>query len=241
MAQKLAEASKEGSAGEIWGRVSRTVLSPDLPYALHEYVYGLVFEDWDPEQGPPPAWTPTDSDIAASNIAAFAKKVGVASVHDLHQWSADNREAFKADEAGYLDQFPMSDEQREAVLTRDWNGMLRLGGNIYYTSKLAATDGLNFQQLAAIMTGVSQDEYRQMMLDGGRSPEERAVVRSDLEQIEQALTQLPTIYREAVLLRDIEGLTYDEIGAVLGLRLGTVRSRIARGRDRLRALLEVSK
>lgn len=81
---------------------------------------------------------------------------------------ADNREAFKADEAGYLDRFPMSDEQREAVLIRDWNGMLRLGGNIYYTSKLAATDGLNFQQLAAIMTGVSQDEYRQMMLEGGR-------------------------------------------------------------------------
>lgn len=82
---------------------------------------------------------------------------------------AENRAAFKADEAAYLDRFPMTEEQRRAVLTRDWNGMLALGGNIYYTSKLAATDGINFQQLAAIMTGVSQEDYRDMMLKGGRS------------------------------------------------------------------------
>ncbi|MGC2857448.1 protocatechuate 4,5-dioxygenase subunit alpha [Novispirillum sp. DQ9] len=81
---------------------------------------------------------------------------------------AANREAFKADEQGYLNRFPMSEAQRAAVLARDWNGMLRLGGNIYYTSKLAATDGINFQQLAARMTGVSEDEYRAMMLAGGR-------------------------------------------------------------------------
>ncbi|WP_245593532.1 protocatechuate 4,5-dioxygenase subunit alpha [Azospirillum halopraeferens] len=81
---------------------------------------------------------------------------------------AANREAFKADEQGYLNRFPLSDEQRRAVLERDWNGMLRLGGNIYYTSKLAATDGINFQQLAARMTGVTEDEYRAMMLAGGR-------------------------------------------------------------------------
>ncbi len=81
---------------------------------------------------------------------------------------ADNREAFKADEAAYLTRFPMSSEQRDAVLNRQWNEMLRLGGNIYYTSKLAATDGITFQELAAIMTGVSNDEYRRMMLNGGR-------------------------------------------------------------------------
>ena len=81
---------------------------------------------------------------------------------------AENREAFRADEAGYLDSFPMSAEQRTAVLERQWNEMLRLGGNIYYTSKLAATDGITFQDLAALMTGSSRDDYRKMMVDGGR-------------------------------------------------------------------------
>jgi protocatechuate 4,5-dioxygenase, alpha chain len=83
----------------------------------------------------------------------------------------ENRKTFKADEAKYLDQFPMSAEQREAILKRQWNRMLELGGNIYYTSKLGATDGLSFQNLAALMTGSTQDQYAQMMLAGGRPPE----------------------------------------------------------------------
>lgn len=82
-----------------------------------------------------------------------------------------NRDAFNADEEAYLDKFPMTPEQRQAVLDRDWNGLLELGGNIYYTSKLAANDGINFQALAGIMTGMGQEEYRKMMLNGGRSPE----------------------------------------------------------------------
>ncbi|MGH6981186.1 MAG: protocatechuate 4,5-dioxygenase subunit alpha, partial [Stellaceae bacterium] len=69
------------------------------------------------------------------------------------------RKAFKADEAKYLSQFPMSPEQRDAILKRDWDGMLRLGGNIYYTAKLAATDGLTFQNIAALMTGSTQEDY----------------------------------------------------------------------------------
>ena len=84
---------------------------------------------------------------------------------------AENREAFKRDEKAYLEQFPLTPEQKKAVLERDWNGMLRLGGNIYYTSKLAATDGLTFQNIAAIMTGSSQEQYADMMLKGGRSIE----------------------------------------------------------------------
>ena len=84
---------------------------------------------------------------------------------------AANREAFQADEAGYLDRYPMSAEQREAVLRREWNRMLELGGNIYYTSKLAANDGINFQNLAGIMTGMGVEAYRDMMLHGGRSIE----------------------------------------------------------------------
>jgi protocatechuate 4,5-dioxygenase alpha chain len=83
----------------------------------------------------------------------------------------ENRKAFNANEAKYLDQFPMSPEQRQAILKRDWNKMLELGGNIYYTSKLGATDGLSFQNLAALMTGSTQEQYAKMMIAGGRSPE----------------------------------------------------------------------
>lgn len=80
-----------------------------------------------------------------------------------------NRAAFKADEAGYLQRYTMSAEQRDAVMKRDWNGMLALGGNIYYLAKIGATDGKSFQQIAAEMTGMSQDDYAKMMLSGGRS------------------------------------------------------------------------
>jgi protocatechuate 4,5-dioxygenase alpha chain len=82
---------------------------------------------------------------------------------------AENREAFKGDERAYLDRFPMTEAQKQAVLKRDWNGMIAEGGNIYFTAKLAATDGLSFQQVAAMMSGVSQQDYAQMMLNGGRS------------------------------------------------------------------------
>jgi protocatechuate 4,5-dioxygenase alpha chain len=83
----------------------------------------------------------------------------------------ENRASFKADERAYLDKWPMTEAQKQSVLKRDWNEMLQLGGNIYFTSKLAATDGLSFQQIAAIMTGSTQEEYAQMMLKGGRRPE----------------------------------------------------------------------
>jgi protocatechuate 4,5-dioxygenase alpha chain len=84
---------------------------------------------------------------------------------------AENRAEFKAGERSYLARFPMSDEQRDAVLARDYNRMLALGGNIYFLAKIGATDGHSFQKLASMMTGVTEDEYRAMMLAGGRSPE----------------------------------------------------------------------
>ena len=84
---------------------------------------------------------------------------------------AENRAAFKKDQRGYLDHWPMTEDQKQAVLKRDWNGMLQLGGNIYFTAKLAATDGLSFQQIAAMMTGKTQADYAEMMLKGGRSPD----------------------------------------------------------------------
>jgi protocatechuate 4,5-dioxygenase alpha chain len=80
----------------------------------------------------------------------------------------ENRAAFKANERAYLDQWPMTEEQKQVILQRDWNGMLALGGNIYFTAKLAATDGLSFQQIAAKMSGSTQEEYAQMMIKGGR-------------------------------------------------------------------------
>ena len=80
----------------------------------------------------------------------------------------ENRAAFKQDEGAYLARWPLTPAQRQAILQRDWNGMLRLGGNIYYTFKLAATDGLSFQHVAALMSGATPDEYAAMMLAGGR-------------------------------------------------------------------------
>ncbi|GHA44707.1 hypothetical protein GCM10008927_06970 [Amylibacter ulvae] len=82
-----------------------------------------------------------------------------------------NRDAFTADASAYLDKYPMTPEQRQAVLDQEWNLMLELGGNIYYTSKLAAYHGINFQELAGIMTGMGSTDYRAMMLAGGRSIE----------------------------------------------------------------------
>lgn len=83
----------------------------------------------------------------------------------------ENRDRFHADERAYLDEWEMSEEQKQAVLDRDYNRMISLGGNIYFLAKIFSSDGLSFQYAAATMTGMSQEEYAQMMLSGGRSPE----------------------------------------------------------------------
>src|SRR5246500_4277829 len=83
----------------------------------------------------------------------------------------DNRKAFKANEAEYLKKFNLTPEQTDAILKRDYNRMLELGGNIYFTAKLGAADGHSFQHLAAVMTGNTQDDYAKMMLGGGRNIE----------------------------------------------------------------------
>ncbi|MFT0532328.1 protocatechuate 4,5-dioxygenase subunit alpha [Castellaniella hirudinis] len=82
---------------------------------------------------------------------------------------AENRQRFLADERAYLDEWPMSEAQKQAVLDRDLNRCLSLGGNIYFLAKIGATDGHSFQYMAASMTGMSQEEYAAMMLAGGRS------------------------------------------------------------------------
>jgi protocatechuate 4,5-dioxygenase alpha chain len=81
---------------------------------------------------------------------------------------ADNRTRFKADERAYLDEWPMTEAQKQAVLARDYNGMNALGGNIYFLAKIFATDGKSFQYAAALMTGMGQADYAAMMLGGGR-------------------------------------------------------------------------
>ena len=83
----------------------------------------------------------------------------------------ENRKAFKTNEAEYLKKFNLTPEQTDAILKRDYNRMLELGGNIYFTAKLGATDGHSFQHLAAVMTGNTQEDYAKMMLAGGRSAE----------------------------------------------------------------------
>ncbi len=84
---------------------------------------------------------------------------------------AENRERFKADEFRYLDEWEMTDAQKQAVLDRDMNRMISLGGNIYFLAKIGATDGKSFQQMASSMTGMTEQEYRDMMIGGGRSPD----------------------------------------------------------------------
>ena len=84
---------------------------------------------------------------------------------------AANRERFKSGERAYLDEWPMTEEQKQGVLTRDLNRCIAAGGNIYFLAKIGATDGKSFQYMAASMTGMTQDAYAAMMLAGGRSVE----------------------------------------------------------------------
>ncbi|MFV0644329.1 MAG: protocatechuate 4,5-dioxygenase subunit alpha [Sphingomonadaceae bacterium] len=84
---------------------------------------------------------------------------------------AENRERFKKDEKAYLDEWDISDEGKQALLDRDYNRLLDLGGNVYFLSKLFSTDGLSFAEAVSTMTDMTFPEYKQMMLDGGRSPE----------------------------------------------------------------------
>ena len=93
--------------------------------------------------------------------------------------NADNRERFKADQRAYLDQWPMTEEQKQAVLARDLNRCIAAGGNIYFLAKLGATLGKSFQQMAGSMTGMTEDEYRNMMVGGGRSVEGNRVIGED--------------------------------------------------------------
>jgi protocatechuate 4,5-dioxygenase alpha chain len=92
----------------------------------------------------------------------------------------ENRARFKADERAYLDEWPISDDAKAAVLARDYNALLDLGGNVYFLSKIFSTDGIAFAEAVSTMTDMSWPEYRQMMLEGGRSPEGNRSIKANL-------------------------------------------------------------
>lgn len=83
----------------------------------------------------------------------------------------ENRARWKENEREYLKGWGLTPEQEEALLARDYNKLLDLGGNIYFMAKVFSTDGLSFVQAVSTMTGMSVEDYQAMMLAGGRSPE----------------------------------------------------------------------
>ena len=91
----------------------------------------------------------------------------------------ENRERFRTNERAYLDEWPMTEEQKQAVLARDLNWCIRLGGNIYFLARIGATDGKSYQQMAGSMTGMTEEEYGKMMINGGRSIEGNRYIGED--------------------------------------------------------------
>lgn len=112
-------------------------------------------------------------DIPGTRVytAARARKGYHINQFAMSLMKGDNRERFKADERAYLDEWPISEEAKQALLKRDYNTLLDLGGNVYFLSKLFSTDGLSFAEAVSTMTDMTFPEYREMMLKGGRSPE----------------------------------------------------------------------
>ena len=112
-------------------------------------------------------------DIPGTRVftAARARKGYWINQFAMSLMKADNRERFKADERAYLDEWNISEAAKQALIARDYNALLDMGGNVYFLSKLFSTDGLSFAEAVSTMTDMSFPEYRQMMLEGGRSPE----------------------------------------------------------------------
>jgi protocatechuate 4,5-dioxygenase alpha chain len=112
-------------------------------------------------------------DIPGTRVftAARARKGYWLNQFAMSLMKAENRDAWKADERKYLENWPMSDAQKEAILARDYNRCLDLGGNVYFLAKVFSTDGLSFAEAVSTMTDMTFPEYRDMMNKGGRSPE----------------------------------------------------------------------
>lgn len=121
-------------------------------------------------------------DIPGTRVytAARARKGYWINQFAMSLMKAENRERFKADERAYLDEWKISEDAKQALLARDYNTLLDLGGNVYFLSKLFSSDGLPFAEAVSTMTDMTWPEYRQMMLDGGRSPEGNRSIKANL-------------------------------------------------------------
>jgi len=112
-------------------------------------------------------------DIPGTRVytAARARKGYHINQFAMSLMKAENRERFKADERAYLGEWQLSDEAKAALLARDYNALLDLGGNVYFLAKLFSTDGLSFAQAVSTMTDMNFEDYTAMMVAGGRSPQ----------------------------------------------------------------------
>ena len=119
------------------------------------------------------SYTAEFDDIPGTRVftAERAKKGYYLNQFCMSLMKEENRERFKAGERAYLDEWPMTEAQKQAVLARDYNKMLDEGGNIYFLAKIFATDGLSYLQAVSTMTGMDIDDYQKMMVSGGRSPQ----------------------------------------------------------------------
>ena len=111
-------------------------------------------------------------DIPGTRVytAARARKGYHINQFAMSLMTADNRARFKADQRAYLDEWDLSDEAKDALLRRDYNALLDLGGNVYFLAKLFSTDGFSFAEAVSTMTDMNFEEYTAMMVAGGRSP-----------------------------------------------------------------------
>ncbi len=118
-------------------------------------------------------------DIPGTTVFTMARSRQAYHLHKfcMSLMMADNRSAFKTDEAAYLDRFGMTADQKQAVLDRDFNRMIALGGNIYFLVKISSTDGWSVQRAVGTMTGMAVEDYAAMMIAGGRAPEGNRSIR----------------------------------------------------------------
>jgi len=148
------------------------------------------------------------------------------SAYNLARWLTRNREdAEDVAQEAFLRAFSKFESLR-GYDARAW--LLAIVRNTCFT-------WLKRNRNAAVMSSLEEEpqDPRDLSLD----PEELLLSWFDREQVKRALEQLPEEFREAIVLREFEGLSYKEIAAVVGVPLGTVMSRLSRGREWLRRLL----
>lgn len=121
-------------------------------------------------------------DIPGTRVftAARARKGYWLNQFAMSLMKSENRDVWKADERKYLEDWPMTEDQKEAILARDYNRCLDLGGNVYFLAKVFSTDGLSFAEAVSTMTDMSFPEYQDMMKKGGRSPEGNRSIKANL-------------------------------------------------------------